>query len=472
MKLLMFMSCLCLAFLGALAQNNTAMISGKIDKTIGKDSVTLKMYHKGYFENAPESTAIYKSAVNKDGFFIFKLSGINNPVYFDLLLGSSSLYTQLVAAGDNYMIYADSNQLKMKISGKGAIKVQVSMELANLSMKIKNRYPKNDPNFIVENFKLKDSVFLIQLALINQKKQLLGEQVYQIMLADIVAENVSKSFYITHYLKGKDAKPFLNRLKDYSDPVQLLSQIELLSNTENAAHSFDFVPNMIYKYRFDSCFMKERLYEIAKSYAYFTTHYKGALKTKFQVYLANSSKATVQEQHYTDSLLKADLDPFYKTILNRLRSRFTAGTVAYPFILKDEKGRDVALSDFKGKVILLDFWYTGCPACPQIVPHLEKIKARFFTDKFVVLSVSIDKDIIKWKQSLRGGLYSIKKSVHLYTGGQGASHPLINYYGIRAFPHVLLIDSDGLLGQVPLDPRSDGGKDLQILIEKYLNKTP
>ena len=50
---------------------------------------------------------------------------------------------------------------------------------------------------------------------------------------------------------------------------------------------------------------------------------------------------------------------------------------APPFTLKDLRGRDVSLKDFRGKYVLLNFWATWCPPCEAEMPALEEVHKRF-----------------------------------------------------------------------------------------------
>jgi peroxiredoxin len=60
------------------------------------------------------------------------------------------------------------------------------------------------------------------------------------------------------------------------------------------------------------------------------------------------------------------------------------------FTLKDMNGRDVRLADYKGKVILLNFWATWCGPCKYEIPGFVELYAKYKDQGFVVLGVSTD----------------------------------------------------------------------------------
>ena len=63
------------------------------------------------------------------------------------------------------------------------------------------------------------------------------------------------------------------------------------------------------------------------------------------------------------------------------------------FETKDIAGKAVKLSDLKGKVVLLDFWATWCPPCRVEIPNLLGIFRQFKNRDFVLISVSLDRDL-------------------------------------------------------------------------------
>jgi peroxiredoxin len=69
------------------------------------------------------------------------------------------------------------------------------------------------------------------------------------------------------------------------------------------------------------------------------------------------------------------------------------GSMAPDFPAKDISGHAVKLSALRGKVVLLDFWATWCPPCRVEVPNLLEIYRKFKDKNFVLISVSLDRDL-------------------------------------------------------------------------------
>lgn len=66
------------------------------------------------------------------------------------------------------------------------------------------------------------------------------------------------------------------------------------------------------------------------------------------------------------------------------------GAPATDFTLRDVEGRSVRLSDYRGQVVMLDFWATWCQPCEAEIPHLQELYAKYKAQGFVVLAVSMD----------------------------------------------------------------------------------
>jgi len=69
-----------------------------------------------------------------------------------------------------------------------------------------------------------------------------------------------------------------------------------------------------------------------------------------------------------------------------------AGTPAPDVIFKDLEGKDVPLSSFKGKVVLINFWATWCDPCYIEIPWLIEMQQKYEARGFTVLGISMDED--------------------------------------------------------------------------------
>ncbi|MFC0264396.1 TlpA family protein disulfide reductase [Fontibacter flavus] len=141
-------------------------------------------------------------------------------------------------------------------------------------------------------------------------------------------------------------------------------------------------------------------------------------------------------------------EPFAE-IVRSTHSRNREGSPAFPFVFYDTEGKERKLEDYKGKVLLLDFWFTGCSACIGFKENvLSKLEASIGNmDDVLLLSVSSDKDPKIWKKSLESGRYSPESAIHLNTGSLGGNNSFLGHYNISLYPHVMLIDSDGNLAR-------------------------
>lgn len=120
---------------------------------------------------------------------------------------------------------------------------------------------------------------------------------------------------------------------------------------------------------------------------------------------------------------------------------------AIDFELENTKGDMVKLSDFKGKVVLIDYWFTGCGGCVILYKKsLTKVIDHFSKHPdFVKISVSADANRDTWLKSILGGNYTSSSSVNLTTSG--FQHTLLRKYNIHSYPYLMLIDKNGKMAR-------------------------
>ncbi|MDR0676842.1 MAG: TlpA family protein disulfide reductase [Elusimicrobiota bacterium] len=107
------------------------------------------------------------------------------------------------------------------------------------------------------------------------------------------------------------------------------------------------------------------------------------------------------------------------------------------FELKDIYGKNFKLSNFIGKVIILDFWATWCPPCQEEIPGFNKLYEEYKLQGLEIVGVSLDsKDVSVVKKFANE--YAIK--YHLVMGNDQIAK---NYGGITAIPTTFIIDKNG-----------------------------
>lgn len=130
------------------------------------------------------------------------------------------------------------------------------------------------------------------------------------------------------------------------------------------------------------------------------------------------------------------------------------------FSLKNAKGETLRLADYRGKVVLLNFWATWCAPCRTEIPWFVEFEKRFQTRGFTVLGVSMDEE--GWKV------------IDPYAAAHKINYPIVlgneevneDYGGIEALPTTLLIGRDGKVAflHAGLISRDDYEKEIRSLL--------
>jgi thiol-disulfide isomerase/thioredoxin len=118
--------------------------------------------------------------------------------------------------------------------------------------------------------------------------------------------------------------------------------------------------------------------------------------------------------------------------------------MAYAFELRDEHGKIHRLADYTGKVLVIDFWFTGCGACAELTAAMHPIIEKYKSNKNVVfMTVNTDQYKSQWLKSIQTGKYTSAETINLYTDGLRDQHPIIQYYNYVGAPQLLIIGSRG-----------------------------
>lgn len=135
------------------------------------------------------------------------------------------------------------------------------------------------------------------------------------------------------------------------------------------------------------------------------------------------------------------------------------GTQAIDFSQPDSAGKQISLSQFKGKYVLLDFWASWCQPCRRENPNIVAAFNQFKDKNFAILSVSIDQDRANWLQAIKTDNLTWTHVSDLQ--GRNAAAQL---YHVNSIPQNFLIDPNG-----NVIAKNLRGEDLKNKLAEILN---
>lgn len=143
------------------------------------------------------------------------------------------------------------------------------------------------------------------------------------------------------------------------------------------------------------------------------------------------------------------------------------GKTAPDFALTDLNDKPQRLSDFRGKVVFLNFWATWCKPCREEMPSMEVLHRNFEKDGLVILAVSIDR-------------VTTTKDIPPFIKGMNLTFPVLidswgktdKPYKRMGVPETFIIDQQGVIREIVIGPRDWTRIDSLQILTKLLNVTP
>ena len=137
------------------------------------------------------------------------------------------------------------------------------------------------------------------------------------------------------------------------------------------------------------------------------------------------------------------------------------GMEAPNFTLFGIDGKEVKLSELKGKVVYLDFWATWCSPCLMQMKNSKSWKAKFKNKEVVFLYLSLDKNKTAWENFVR---INDDQGIHLIaSGGDVYKSQIAKLYKVKKLPAYFLIDRNGKIAFKP-----ERGKNIKRVEDKIL----
>ncbi|HHZ65990.1 MAG TPA: TlpA family protein disulfide reductase [Flavobacteriales bacterium] len=170
-----------------------------------------------------------------------------------------------------------------------------------------------------------------------------------------------------------------------------------------------------------------------------------------------------------DTVIQKTNISYHKSIAANVKTaltRLSKGTLAPVFSLEGYDGKQVSLSELRGKYVYLDFWATWCVPCIKEM-RLTSSLIEKYGDKIVFVSISIDREFAAMTQYLKDnnyvGNYEENKSIFLFGG---SDKKLKKDYDIKAIPMYFLIDP---LGKFVASPAARPSQNIEKTFYDILN---
>lgn len=153
------------------------------------------------------------------------------------------------------------------------------------------------------------------------------------------------------------------------------------------------------------------------------------------IWILNDTEEVAEEGETIYTQTPADNNEVENPIIND-EPELEAKDPAIDFTLKDLEGNDISLSDFEGKIVLLNFWATWCKFCDIEMPDLERLYTE--NEGIVVLGVNVGEDIDLVKE---------------YVDEKNLSFPIVldetteiaSDYLVSGLPTTYFIDENGMI---------------------------
>ncbi len=382
----------------------------------------------------------------------------------------------LLSSGSEINIAISDNEVSFKGPGAALMKCQYELYQSGY---ITSYARAENGGYYDSAAKIKqqlDSLYFKQLIVLKHYRSEIGEFPYSILKSDFDADrNVyfmyldfnssdDKSaqrnkdilrFYIEHYLfKERDTSDLPAKAKSRSYGEYLLkksindTQLSMLASSKKVRLSFDQICEKI------------------------NEEFAGMVREKLLTacFLDYFQKKEVPDL-YLDRAIESMRITEYRNILLNIKSTRGVGKPAFNFSLPDSSGKIYTQEMLKGKVVILDFWFTGCHGCASLTKKMMPVYQHFKDNpNLLFVSISIDKKLDVFRKSLKNGGYSHPGNLDLYTGGNGTEDPVVKYYNVISYPTVIIVGTDSkiLTSSPPLPYTSEASARLISLLQSYL----
>src|SRR5579862_1537968 len=455
---------------------NIARFSGKIKSNRDGDSLRV-MYEPrivSAYGTAIADTSITHSTyfyipVQKNGTFRFKLENVGSIGRMYLTFKRGQEYIQIggrymVERGDNITLsinihdslasarFFGSNSAKYTCVD--SILANYDDELISISNSIGMKYKERSFNYFFELNKNLKSLKEKKKSDLKYFKNQISENVYT--MCDFEIESIADFKYCiilgyNYFNNSQDSlKEKIKRY--YLDSCQFKIDINSANFKKILPVNFYAIYYLIINTAINIGLETDDLPSITNVYDRMKKMYSGAVLDKILTVLTFDTFVHLHlfcikftSDQIDSCLLQADkiVKTDYLLALLREQLVLVKGYDAYDFHLKDTTGNIIRMSDFRGKTVMIDAWYTGCTGCAMFYKFFtDSVESEFRADSnFKVISICADVSESQWKKSIYSGKYTNPRQINLFANGFYSDY--FNHYHPTGMPFIIFVDKHG-----------------------------
>jgi len=140
------------------------------------------------------------------------------------------------------------------------------------------------------------------------------------------------------------------------------------------------------------------------------------------------------------------------------------GVEAPDFTFPDLNGREVSLSDHRGKVVLVNIWATWCPPCRQEMPSMQRLYEKFKGENFEILAIGIDSE---GREAVAPFMRKMSLTFPALLDPGETIRPL---YGITGVPESFIIDKKGIVVEKIIGPINWATPEVFLFFKDLIDK--
>ncbi|MGM0579974.1 MAG: TlpA family protein disulfide reductase [Bacteroidota bacterium] len=396
------------------------------------------------------------------------------------IITQGKIYFDLKVDGQNHKVFSKPNaQIELNISENGTLQFQGTLKSVNQFLKQKFNttgsdwkprasYTHGDISF-VNLIKVNDSITALHQQYLTEHKNELSDWYVEFEQKRLQYLNalwkLNSLLYRTRMMNMTDSLP-PNFLKNTVGTLSI-NDTEMLGNNRYMNFLSDYLA-----FLGDPSYQRPKPSSIPEWIKFYEDGFDIAKKELAgevrDTYLAFSMgnilerRAYLFQNEWIEEINDPKLQEYVKDLM-KANPILPKGAKTPYFFLADSAGNEYKSSDFKGKILLINFWATWCKPCIKEFPEENKLVEKYKDQPVEIVNICIDSEEEKWKSYLKK--YNLK-TTNLYANGNW-NEKLQKDFGIQGLPHSTLIDWNG---KVVENKCRRASENIDVLIDKLLRE--